>query len=141
MTKPRVINIIAFRIPCIIVSASAGLTRAIIKSLHVESSSTMASSQSQRTQYATVSIEVDSQVSILEMGVKFSYRLPSFSVIHVDLRHIKFQLAAAEGSVMLFDGFIRANPELEMKNIPLSLKLKDYCFVPVSVCVCVCMHI
>ena len=81
------------------------------------------------------------QVSILEMGVKFSYRLPSFSVIHVDLRHIKFQLAAAEGSVMLFDGFIRANPELEMKNIPLSLKLKDYCFVPVSVCVCVCMHI
>ena len=82
----------------------------------------MASSQ---TSYATVSVEVDSQVSILDMGVKFSYRLPSFSVLHVDLRQIKFQVTADEGCVMLFDGFIQADPELETKSAPLSLKLKD----------------
>ena len=85
-----------------------------------------------------LSVEVDSQVSILDMGVKFSYRVPSFSVLHVDLRQIKFQLTA-EGCVMLFDGFILADPELDMKSAPFSLKLKDYCFVPVSVCECVCV--
>ena len=65
----------------------------------------MASSESQ-TPYATVSVEVDTQVSILDMGVKFSYRLPSFSVLHVDLRQINFQITAEEGCVMMFDGFM-----------------------------------
>ena len=100
----------------------------------------MASSESQ-TPYATVSVEVDTQVSILDMGVKFSYRLPSFSVLHVDLRQINFQITAEEGCVMMFDGFIRADPELDMKSVPFSLKLKDYCFVPVSECMCVCVRV
>ena len=65
-------------------------------------------------------MDVDTEVSILEMG-KFSYRVPSFSVLHADLRHIKFQLMTEEGSVLMVDGFIRA---------------LEYCFVPVRLCAC-----
>ena len=38
----------------------------------------------------------------------------------------------------MFDGFIRADP---VTSVPFSLKLKDYCFVPVCVCVCVCVRV
>lgn len=78
------------------------------------------------------SIDLDSEISLLDMGVKFSYQVPSFSVLYVDLRQIKFQVTAEDGSVLFFDGFIRADPSLEKRETPYSVKLKDFCFVPVS---------
>ena len=77
-------------------------------------------------------VQVDTTVSILRMGTKFSYCVPSFSVIHVDLRQNKFQLLSEEGTVF---GYIRADPSLSTKTVPFFLQLKDYCFV----CVCVCV--
>lgn len=77
-------------------------------------------------------MDFDTEISILDIGVKFSYRVPSFSVLHVDLRQIKFQVTAEDGSVLLYDGFIRTDPSLEDRETPYSVRLKDFCFVPVS---------
>lgn len=70
----------------------------------------------------------DTKISILDMGVKFSYQVPSFSVFHVDLRQIKLQVTAVDGSVLLYDGFIRADLSLEDRETPYSVKLKDILF-------------
>ena len=45
--------------------------------------------------------------------MKFTYQVLSFSVLHVDLRQMKLQATAEEGSVLLYDGFIRADLSLE----------------------------
>ena len=81
---------------------------------------------------ATSVVDFDAEVSILDMGVKFTYQVPSFSVLHVDLRQTKLQVTAEDGSVLLYDGFIRADPSLDDKETPYSVKVKDFCFVPVS---------
>ena len=62
----------------------------------------------------------DAELSILDVGVTFSYRVPSFSVLHVDLRQIKFQVTAEDGSVLIYDGFIKADPSLEDRETPYS---------------------
>ena len=62
----------------------------------------------------------DAELSILDVGVKFSYRVPSFSVLHVDLRQIKFQVTAEDGSVLIYDGFIKADSSLEDRETPYS---------------------
>ena len=60
--------------------------------------------------------------------------LPSFSVISVDVRQITFQALADDGSVFIFDGFIRAGSSLDLGDMtPLAIKLKDFCFVTVSI--------
>ena len=64
--------------------------------------------------------------------MKFTYQVPSFSVLHVDLRQMKLQATAEDGSVLLYDGFIRADPSLEDREMPYSVKVKDFCFVLVS---------
>ena len=79
-----------------------------------------------------VDVETDTKLSILRMGLKFSYQIPTFSVISVDLRQIAIQLTSQNGTVMLFDGFIRADPSLNTLNVPFTLTLKYFCFVPVS---------
>ena len=76
----------------------------------------------------TVGVYVDMEVSVLNVGVKFSYQIPSFSVITVDLRQMKFQLAAEDGSVRLFDGFIRAEPSIVPEKVPFAA---EFCFVTV----------
>ena len=63
---------------------------------------------------------VDTEVSILELGVKFTYQVPSFSVLYVDLRQAKIQITKDDDSVLLFDGFIRADPSLETP-VPFSV--------------------
>ena len=88
-------------------------------------------------------VEVESLVSVLDMGVKFSYRVPSFSVISVNMRKVKLQVATDDGSVFIFDGCIRADPSLHNKPLPFSLKLNEFCFVEVSIEIgpCQCHHI
>ena len=77
-------------------------------------------------------MDTDFVASILDIGIKFSYQVPSFPVVVVDLRKIKVQLMAEDGSLILSDGFIKADQSLEAKTVPFSIKVKDFCFVPVS---------
>ena len=65
------------------------------------------------------------------MEVKFSYKVPNFSVLAIDLRRVKFQVALKDLSVIILDGFIRADPSLESRSAPVSIKLLDWCFVSV----------
>ena len=70
-------------------------------------------------------LQVGSEIAVLDMGVKFSYQIPSFSVLIVDLRRVKLQLISEDGSVVLRDGFIRADPSLEVKPTPFLSNLKN----------------
>ena len=70
-------------------------------------------------------------VSILHLGVKFTYQIPSFSVVTIDLRKVKIQMEEND-SVLLCDGFIRADRELDEMATPFFIKLHEYCFVPVE---------
>ena len=81
-------------------------------------------------------ITVDTEVSILELFVKFTYQVPSFSVLYVDLRQVKIQVTKDDGSVLLFDGFVRADPSLERMPVPFSIVVKRFCFVPVTEFIC-----
>ena len=83
--------------------------------------------------FVTVRVDVDTELSVLEMGIKFTYRVPSFSVFCTDLRQIKYQLTVDNDLLMTCDGFIRADQLLETKSTPFAIILKDYCFVPVSI--------
>ena len=58
-------------------------------------------------------MDFDTEISILDIGVKFSYIDPSFAVLHVDLRQIKYLVTA---------GFIRADPSLEDRETPYSVR-------------------
>ena len=71
------------------------------------------------------------EVSILDLAVKFMYQVPSFSVLYVDLRQVEIQVTKDDGLVLLFDGFIRADPSLERMPVPFSVVVKRFCFVPV----------
>ena len=87
---------------------------------------------SETVAYATLQVCVDTEISILSMGTKFTYTVPRFSVISVDMRLITFQALADDGTVFVFDGFIRADSSLDLGDrTPFSIKLKDYCFVSV----------
>ena len=58
-------------------------------------------------------IDVDTTVTILNMGVKFCYRIPTFSVVYVDLRQVEVQLQNQSSSMTVIDAFIRADPALD----------------------------
>jgi len=81
---------------------------------------------------ATSSLESDKILSIMDIGMKFTYQIPSFPITSVDLREIKIQVLEENGSILLCDGFIRADGELEKRVIPFSIKLHDCCVVPVE---------
>ena len=72
-----------------------------------------------------------SNIAVLNLGVKFTYQIPSFSVVAVDLRTVKVQFWE-EGSVVLCDAFIRADGELNQRATPFFIKLQEYCLVPVE---------
>ena len=76
-------------------------------------------------------VAVDTEVFILDLAVKFTYQVPSFSVLYmyVHLRRVEIQVTKDDGSVLLFDGFIRADPSLERMPVPFSVVVKRFCFV------------
>ena len=81
---------------------------------------------------SSLQLQVGTEISVLDMGVKFSYQIPSFSVLAVDFRQVKLQISTEDGSVVLSDGFIRADPLLEVKPMPFLVKIKEFCLVPVE---------
>ena len=87
--------------------------------------------------YTNIDISVGSEISVLRMGSKFTYRIPSFPVLTVDIRHIVYQVVTIEGNVLLFDGFIRADSSLEpSKETPFTVQIQDGCCVTVSLLPC-----
>ena len=45
--------------------------------------------------------------TIVEAGEKFAYTIPSFPVITVRLRHVKYRIMDVDGQLKVFDGFMR----------------------------------
>ena len=72
------------------------------------------------TLVASFHVKIDLVISVLDVGIKFSYQVPSFPVIIVDLRKIKMQLTAEDGCLILSDGFMKADQSVEMKIVPFS---------------------
>ena len=74
------------------------------------------------------SIRKGTELSVLDVGVEFIYRIPSFSV---GLRQVTIQFVTMAGSVRVYDAFIRSDPSLTFQTSPFSIVLQEYCFVPV----------
>ena len=72
------------------------------------------------TLLASFHAEIDLVISVLDVGIKFYYQVPSFPVIVVDLGKIKVQLTAEDRSLILADGFIKADQSVETKTVPFS---------------------
>ena len=75
-------------------------------------------------------------VPILECGQLVSYTIPSFPVVTVNLRRIKYQGYLADGRLKVVDGFIRDETSLEEHTYPsqivVTLSETDSCYVDVS---------
>ncbi len=76
-------------------------------------------------------------VAVLDLGVEFTYEIPSFSAIEVALRQATIQVELPDGSAKLYDGFLQSHPSLpdssRSSSSPLYITLTKYCFVPVSI--------
>ena len=77
-------------------------------------------------------VESNTEITILDIAVKFTYQVPSFSVFQPNLRQVEIQVVAGDGSVLLFDAFIRADTTLENLSVPFSIIVEEFCFLPVS---------
>lgn len=87
---------------------------------------------STHTSTLPVSVPI-TELSVLDLGVEFSYAIPSFSCIDVYLRQATIQFESLlDGSVHLYDGFLRSDPSLGPANTPCCLTLTSHCFVSVS---------
>ena len=63
--------------------------------------------------YTTDTGEMRMLVPILVCGDLYSYIIPSFSVVTVEMRRIKYELLLEHGQPTIVDGFIRDNPSLQ----------------------------
>ena len=73
-----------------------------------------------------------SEVSLLDLGVECTYTVPSFSVLSVPLGQTTIQTQLPDGSIRLYDGFVRSDARLKSVITPFCLTLKQHCYVPVS---------
>ncbi len=75
-------------------------------------------------------------VAVLHLGVEFTYRVPSFSAIEVNLRQAMIQIELPNGAAKLYDGFLQSHPSLPDSSRPsaslLYITITKHCFVPVS---------
>ena len=89
---------------------------------------------------------------ILRIGKIYTYTIPSFPVLSVQLRHVKYQMIS-QGKIGVFDGFMRECPSLE-RSYPAKAVITAHpdaffievsvftfsvhiLYMPVLVCVCV----
>ena len=63
--------------------------------------------------YITDTSETRMLVPVLVCGDLYSYTVPSFSVVTVEMRRIKYQLFLEDGQSKIVDGFIRDDPSLQ----------------------------
>ena len=80
--------------------------------------------------YTTASGERRLIIPVLECGDLYSYTVPSFPVVNVKMRRIKYQVILPDGeSTKIVDGFIREDPSLQ-RAYPIKLSIA--CVVAVS---------
>ena len=100
--------------------------------LHMRMASNVESLQApQAATQVLYKVDLDTLVTVLDMGVKFCYQIPSFSVLYVDLRQVKVQLHREDTSTIV-NAFIRADPMLDKVVPPFCITLNEFCFVLVS---------
>ena len=63
--------------------------------------------------YITDTGEIRMLVPILVCGDLYSYTIPSFSVVTVEMRRIKYELLLEDGQPKIIDEFIRDDPSLQ----------------------------
>ena len=63
-------------------------------------------------------------VPILECKERYSYRIPSFSVLTVLLRRMKYEVVMPNGDAKIVDGFIKDDPSLQ-RVYPAVLSIED----------------
>ena len=63
--------------------------------------------------YITDTSETRVLVPILACGDLYSYTIPSFSVVTVEMRRIKYELLLEDGQPRIVDGFIRDDISLQ----------------------------
>ena len=86
--------------------------------------------------YTTATGEERMLVPVVECGELYSYTVPSFSVLHVNIRRIKYETILSDGTTtMIVDGFIRDDPSL-LRTYPVELSVgcdntKDFCIIQV----------
>ncbi len=87
------------------------------------------------TSSVDIAINNGVNVSVLDIGVQFIYRIPGFSVIEVELRQGTFQFEHLDGSVRLYDGFLRSDQSFpdasRPSTTPFAITIRDHCFVDV----------
>ena len=69
-------------------------------------------------------------VTILDVGVEFTYTVLSFSVLQVNLRQATVQIELDDGSGVLYDSFIQAHPSLPARrsSVPFYITIEKHCF-------------
>ena len=63
-------------------------------------------------------------IPVIECLESYSYRIPSFSVITVQMRRINFEVEMSDHSTKIFDGFIRGDPSLQ-RVYPAEISIED----------------
>lgn len=86
--------------------------------------------------YTTSSGEERNLVTLLECGELYEYTIPSFPVISVELRRMKYESIMPDGkSTKVVDGFIREDASLK-RSFPADITIgegyRHACIVPVS---------
>ena len=86
--------------------------------------------------YTTSSGEERNLVTLLECGELYEYTVPSFPVISVELRRMKYESIMPDGkSTKVVDGFIREDASLK-RSFPADITIgegyRHACIVPVS---------
>ncbi len=72
-------------------------------------------------------------VTLLDVGVEFTYTVPSFSVFEAKLRQSTVNIENDDG-VFIYDCFLQANASLPERSssMPFYITILKHCFVPVS---------
>lgn len=69
---------------------------------------------------------------LVDVGAPFDFRIPSFPVVVVTLRRIRFEVEGEnEDEVITYDGFIKDDPSLD-GQCPGIVFATEWCFVDVS---------
>ena len=79
----------------------------------------------------SIADQPDDHVLVLSVGPPFSYIIPSFDVLKVEMRQMKVKFAGKGGDDETYDIFIRDDPSLCLEY-PVEMVVKDSTVIQVS---------
>lgn len=68
---------------------------------------------------------------IVDVGTPLDYRVPSFPVLVVTMRHMRFEVEGENVDIVKYDGFIKDHDSLDQK-VPGVVVVTESCYVDVS---------